>query len=249
MTTARTENRTRVTATTGATIAARGDLRPQGPPAEGAPRPLERPVFVADHPWRHRVANATLVAGALLLLVWLMAIVAGVLGFGNLPALPLVPHAGGTNPGASESGATAESRRAASPAGSHTNGATTGGTLETRPAGTSANGARGSHAGTKSHAVSGQPHPAGATPAPIRHGAPQSPLPTSKAPVHEKGNSGTGGAGTERNTSAPAPGEGAPTTTPSGHEVPQEPQGGTVGQGDAVNEGVAGEQHRATPQG
>ena len=236
-------------ATTGATIAARGDLRPQGPPAEGATRPLEQPVFVADHPWRHRIANATLATAALLLLVWLMAIVAGVLGFGDLPALPLVPHANGTNPGASGSAVT-ESRPAASGAGSHTKGATAGGgTADTRPAGTSASRTQGAHAGTKSHTASGQPHSVGATPAPIRHGAPKSPVPASNAPTHENGSSGTVGAGSERSASAPAPGEGTPTTTPSGHEVPQEPQGGTVGQGYAVNEGVAGEEHRATPQG
>lgn len=250
MTAIRTKERTTATATTGATISGRGDLRPQGPATEEATRPLERPVFVADHPWRHRAANAALATAALLLLVWLMAIVAGALGFGSLPALPLVPHSHGTNSGASESGAGAKSRPAESVAGSHTNGATAAvGTPESRPAGTPASGSHETHAGTKSHAVNGQPHPVETTSAPSRHGVSRSPVQASNPTTHENGNSGTVGVGAERSGSTPAPAEGAPTTTPSGNELPQKPQGGNVGQGDAVNEGVAGEEHRATPRG
>src|SRR4051812_9374775 len=53
---------------------------------------VERSVFVAEHPWRRRGVWAAGAVVAMLLAAWLVAIVVGALGFGSLPALPLVPN-------------------------------------------------------------------------------------------------------------------------------------------------------------
>lgn len=50
----------------------------------------ERPVFVAEHPLRDRLVRASVVAGAVLAVLWVVAVGAGLLGFRPLPQLPLV---------------------------------------------------------------------------------------------------------------------------------------------------------------
>ena len=58
----------------------------------GAPGPAsrlpERPVFVADHGRRHALIRAMIFLGAALIAAWLIALVAGALGWGNLPGVP-----------------------------------------------------------------------------------------------------------------------------------------------------------------
>lgn len=60
----------------------------------GAPGPAsrlperERPVFVADHGRRQALMRAMIVLGAVLIAAWLIALVAGALGWGNLPGVP-----------------------------------------------------------------------------------------------------------------------------------------------------------------
>jgi hypothetical protein len=54
-----------------------------------------RPVFVAEQPWRGRAVRAGVAAAGLLLLGWLVAIVIGALGFGSLPAVAVTSGAEG----------------------------------------------------------------------------------------------------------------------------------------------------------
>lgn len=60
----------------------------------GAPGPASRPperehpVFVADHGRRKALMRAMTVLGAVLIAAWLIALVAGALGWGNLPGVP-----------------------------------------------------------------------------------------------------------------------------------------------------------------
>jgi hypothetical protein len=72
-------------------------------------RLAERPVFVADRGWRHLLVRAMIVLGAALIAAWLIALVAGALGWGNLPGLPFSEGAGHGQSG----GASSQARPAA----------------------------------------------------------------------------------------------------------------------------------------
>jgi hypothetical protein len=250
MSATQSEQRSGRVATTGASVASHARFHARG--ATGGPVPVaaERPVFVADHPWRRRAANAVLALGALLLVVWLLAIVAGMIGFGGLPGLPLVPHgsSASSDPGSSVDRATSVggvSRTNASAAQAASTGSGTPASAGT------GRGATGNTPGTRPHTASqkvvGQPAGGRATQSPAVQGEAPTPaamgVPTGRE--HSAGTAPT--APPERHENAPAGGA-MQTVTPTGREIPQEPQGVTPS-GAGAGEGTAGEAHRTFPQG
>src|SRR4051794_7554494 len=81
------------------------------------PSAAEPPIFVADHPWRGRGVRAAVAIGAVLLVAWVVAIVAGALGFGSLPGLPLTGGASQAESAAPTHGAAGAQNAASGPAG------------------------------------------------------------------------------------------------------------------------------------
>jgi hypothetical protein len=63
--------------------------------------PPERPVFVAEHGFRRALIRTTIVVGATLLAAWLAALVAGAIGWGNLPGVLFLGGSDPSNSGAS----------------------------------------------------------------------------------------------------------------------------------------------------
>jgi hypothetical protein len=205
---------------------------------------LDRPVFAADRRWRQRFVSAGLGLGGALLLGWLVALVAGALGFGRLPALPF---AGGGSETASglesrsqsigpEHGAVGQGSKAPRPlsrarpgsgagqpptAAKHTSAAGRGEAGPVAPAAV----------GHISPAGAGAPHSAGnvdsATSAPAGAG--------NGSPAGNGGGAVTGaGAGASASTPSSTAARGAPAVTPSGREVPS-------GSGPSNEHGAAGE--------
>jgi hypothetical protein len=204
---------------------------PGGPPLSIV---AERPIFLAEGPWRRRaVAAATAAVGALLL-VWLVAIVAGALGFGPLGSLPLL-GAGRSDHSAGSPAVGAESIRATPSrlgprAGDRSAGAEGTATAAKAPRSPAPTGA-GGDGGTRSHpgtGVAATTRTPAATPG--REKTSSSPTAAGEAPAAESPGAAS---------SPPAGAAHRPTVTPSGHEVP------AVGSGESasrspVPEGGAG---------
>jgi len=165
----------------------------------------EPPIFVADDPWRGRAVRAAGAIGAVLLATWVVAIVAGALGFGSLPGVPLT---GGGSPVKSAPATTG----AAGGASAAKSGSGAAGRPGVAPA---ADAARTTSTGTAPGSKSGAQSPA-AGPATGGTGtvAGQGTGGTATAPTPPSSTTAPG------NGSASAPtasGGGPPTATPSGN--------------------------------
>lgn len=212
----------------------------------------DRPVFVSDYPWRHRAATAGLAVAGTLLLGWLVAIVAGAIGFGSLPALPFIGgghgsavelrsdvEAVGPNQDAEGRGATTSWRSVASHSGA--------GVRQTAPGATAGSGStvdRGT-AGVTSHNASKQPSSTtGGGIRPATRGA------TTVATNTANSGQPTGAGSAASGGSAPGRSIGAsraPTTTPSGNEIHPESQSGSSSIAVTASEGGLGAQRKTTP--
>jgi hypothetical protein len=219
-------------------------------PGRRQSRRADRPVFVAEHRRRERAVRAALVLLGALLLVWLVALIAGALGLGSLPPLPVSGGGDGGSGSSSPSATPPPSVRAATDNDAAATGPAAAGLPEghsgsavTRhpaqpsqdvPTGVVANAGVGSHPGaTKEPAASGgQGEPAIAPP-----GSQQ---------AAGKGNAGgNGGPRSAEAPSQPVVAHGPPAVTPSGNEVPS---GGGGAPGTNAEEG-AGAAHRAAETG
>ena len=174
----------------------------------------DQPVFVADHPWRGRAVKAAIVAAALVLLGWLVAIVIGALGFGSLPGIPFTEGDG--NGGSASS---APGHRGAGSA--------------LRPGRASISGVKGGAAGARTTAPSGSgaqgatgQSPAGSPSA----AAPSQPAP---APTAIPGSGHSNGQGRGAPTTQPQGGRGAPDANPSGRDPGANAKGSNPNAGGA----------------
>jgi hypothetical protein len=187
------------------------------------------------------------------LLFWLAAVIAGTLGFGNLPALPLVPHEG--SPGMPAAGSAAErgpaTPRVVAPASTPTSQLRSAvGALPSNPGHHgSATATHRSQAQGGSQALTGHPGAPGALRNPGTRGGAPGPASTSNPSSREPGTGGTAPMAPKGGTQVEGSGAGAPISTPSGREIPHEPQGAAQEMGAIAREGAAGEMKRTTPQG
>jgi hypothetical protein len=204
----------------------------------------ERPVFVADHPWRRRGASAAIGLAGVLLLAWLVAIVGGALGFGGLPTLPFTGGGPGSTvapgsrgdarqgfatPATTSSGRTASTQSPAAAKG------TAAARAAAQPSRRTEGHAGGTSHGTGSRGLPTHQHLSGST----GRGA------TATSPASGAGSGEPSGIGTETPTrggggssgSAPLAGSRpAPTTTPSGNEVPSGSASGPSGKAAPAGE-------------
>jgi len=221
----------------------KADLHTSAPPVADEPaakaaRPAiggqgDHPVFVTNKPWRGRGVSIAVALTGALLLSWLAAILAGALGFGSLPGVPLA--GGGTHarsaPRPSWSAPRAEQRRGgqriarprtsiASRDGDRSQAGDSGsglaGTIRPSPAGTRMNH---DHATTGSAATPALSPTANAMPA-----KPEGPGVSAGPPASPP--AGAGPANGAGSPPRPAPvAEAAPPVTPSGAEVPSGSRG------------------------
>jgi hypothetical protein len=219
-------------------------------PGRRRSRRADRSVFVAEHGRRERAVRAALVLLGALLLAWLVALIAGALGLGSLPPLPVSGGGDGGSGSSSQSGSPPPSVRAAA----DNDAAATGSAVAGLPEG---------HSGS---AVTQQPaHPSQDAPAgvvanpgvgshPVSKGAPAGSggqgepaiEPPGSQQATAKGNSGgKGGSKAAEAPSQPAVAHGPPAVTPSGNEV----RSGGAPSAKAEAEEVAGASHRATETG
>jgi hypothetical protein len=181
------------------------------------------PVFAAESRWRERTVKAALCVAGILLLIWLVALIGGALGFGSLPLLPVPTVGGGGGSAPAPSVSQEPGARATRP---HTAAAASGSATARR-------GGEGGRASTEPAA--GGPSPRteahGGASGPAQTIAPGSargpvPPPQAAAPAHGRsagaGRNAAEGAGVTAvsETQAESPPHRAPTVTPSGHEVP-----------------------------
>lgn len=201
-----------------------GSVAPAGKPAARArARPVtgDRPVFAAERRRRHRAVNVGLGLVGILVLCWLVALVAGALGLGNLPAIPFTggkDAAPPTVPRATQAAAGPKARpfrspgsaspyhRSAQPAAAATKqapakdpGRKSASVGDVSPGGAAAPGQ-----GAGGHGATAAPRRAGSGRPPGQAAAPTTPGKARATPA-------TGGGRLHR---------GAPAVTPSGREVP-----------------------------
>jgi hypothetical protein len=204
------------------------------------------PVFVAEHSWRERAVRAVVGVLVALLLVWLLALIAGALGFGSLPPLP-ASGGGDTDSPPSRSQPSPASTRAVPGKGTEAPGS---------PAAARPGGQPGTVQAQRAE------HSSGAAPASVRAGSGVESHPAGKG--LPKGSNGAGGgaghppfsqAGVNANTGAgaavtptqPGVAHGPPAVTPSGNEVHS---GGTPNaKAEAIEESRAGAHSGATEAG
>jgi cytoskeletal protein RodZ len=218
----------------------------------------DRPVFVADFNRRERAVKTALTLTGALLLVWLVALVAGVLGLGNLPALP-VPGSAPSRPqveeGATKGGGALETHVQA-----RADGRTSGETASRRggsgePAASSGDNAA---PGTESHPVGNRsageenvshrsvPRPPAAE---VGGTSPNEAAPTADAGVVEAQSTAPHGADVgvvEAQSTAP---RGAPTVTPSGNEIPAGSPSASTGKSETGKESAGGAHSAAAAGG
>jgi hypothetical protein len=176
-----------------------------------ASRLAERPVFVAERGWRRLLIRATIVFGAGLLAAWLIALVAGALGWGNLPGLPFSAGGDHRQSGASI-GRPSEARLAAAQPRPLS--------VANRATGPSAVSMRASS--RPPAAAMGRP-PGGALPTPKTMGArPQAPVRSSSPPAAWSGAPPEAGAQRESGSTGGSSGT-ASTGTPPGNGPGVEP--------------------------
>jgi len=218
-------------------------------PGRRPSRRADRPVFVAEHRRRERAVRAALVLLGALLLAWLVALIAGALGLGSLPPLPVSAGGDGGSSSSSQSASPPPSVRPATDDAAATGSAVAGlpeghsGSAVTRhpaqpsqdaPESVVANAGVGSHPdATKEPAASGG------------HGEPAIAPPGSKQAAGKGNAGGNGGPRAAEAPSQPAVAHGPPAVTPSGNEVPS----GGGGAPGANAEEAPGAAHRAVETG
>ncbi len=206
-----------------------------GSPTPGpAPRLPERPVFVADHGRRHALIRAMVVLGAALIAAWLIALVAGALGWGNLPGVPFSKGSDHGQPATSASQEKPATEQAAtqrqgtsSPANQAVSPSSAGGRASPGPSGSASPAPHGSQspAGALSTpAGSGASAGAGTQRSPGSRGSP--PNPGTTTPSNGAGSGpGNGGGGSAHPSTTPRQ-SGQPALTPSGNVPAQDAYGG-----------------------
>jgi hypothetical protein len=212
----------------------------------------DRPVFVAEHSWRERAVRAALGLLVALLLVWLLALVAGVLGFGNLPPLPASGN-GDTGSAPSRSEPPPASTRAAPRASTEAPGSSAaappGGqpqTVPTQPAEHSS-GAAPASAPANSGVDS---HPAGKG-SPVGSNGP-GPATSDPSASKEVANPNSGAATGTGAAEAPAQStvaHGPPAVAPSGNVVPSGGATGPSAKAEMIEKSPGGAQSGATETG
>jgi hypothetical protein len=219
-------------------------------PGRRPSRLADRPVFVAEHRRRERAVRAALVLLGALLLAWLVALIAGALGLGSLPPLPVSGAGDGASGSSSQSAPPPASVRAATDNDAAATGSAVAGLPEGHsgsavtqhpaqpsqdaPAGVVANAGVGSHPdATKEPAAAGG------------HGEPAIAPPGSQQATSKGNSGGNGGPRAAEAPSQPVVAHGPPAVTPSGNEVPS----GGGGASGAKAEESAGAAHRAAETG
>ena len=227
----------------------------------------DRPVFFAEHSWRERAVRAALGLLAALLLVWLLALIAGALGFGSLPPLPA---SGGDDTGSAPSQsepppASARVRpgkgreaRSSSPA---VRPGRQPGTVPTRPAAHSFEGAPASvlaNPGVESHSAGVESHSAGVESHSAGEGVPAgsegqgeagADLPASQQTGIKANAEGAAGSGGAESPGQQAVAHGPPPVTPSGNEVPTGAGDAPSAKAEALAESPSGAHNGATETG
>ena len=220
----------------------------------------DRPVFFAEHSWRERAVRAALGLLAALLLVWLLALIAGALGFGSLPPLPA---SGGDDTGSAPSQsepppASARVRpgkgreaRSSSPAARRGGRP---GTVPTRRAAHSSEGAPASvvaNPGVDSHSAGVDSHSAGkGVPAGSEgQGEAGADLPASQQTGIKANAEGAAGSGGAESPGQQAVAHGPPPVTPSGNEVPTGAGDAPSAKAEALAESPSGAHNGATETG
>jgi hypothetical protein len=231
------------------------------PGSADRPQPIlaERPIFVAGHNRRQRAVGAAVTLVGTLFSIWLAAIVAGALGFGHLPALPLVGQGKATSTptagSAPQSGRAQRElavRKPRSSAPPRSGGRSAGepapiAAVATKPAprvGRDSAGIEPSGGGPSSPSRRGTPSPresgggAGSPPSGVSGSEPTA---SGGAVQPAVTGGGSGGASSSRASGAHGP----PAVTPSGNEVPS---GSASGEGGAASagEGASGAGQRKT---
>jgi hypothetical protein len=215
----------------------------------------DRPVFAADRRWRQRSVNAVLGLGGALLVGWLVALIAGALGLGSLPALPLTG-------GGSETAAAPRSRpQPIEPANNEgwRDSTASGPLAPARPSGDGAQRPGGAiahapeagrnHGGAASPVASGNVSPARTGPHWTANDNRAASTPNGMGGGTATGSVDAAGTGGGTRTSASAPpssssgARGAPEATPSGREVPGASESAPSAEPPAVAEAGLGAAH------
>jgi hypothetical protein len=226
----------------------------------------DRPVFVAEHSWRERAVRAALGVLAALLLVWLLALIAGALGFGSLPPLPA---SGGDDTGSapSQSEPSPASARVtpgkgrevrSSPLAARRGGQP--GTVPTRRAAHSTEGApaSGANPGVDSHSAGVESHTAGVESHTAGKGVPAgsegqgeagADPPASQQTGVKANPDGAAGSGGAESPVQQAVTHGPPPVTPSGNEVPTGAGDAPSAKAEALGESPSGAHNGATETG
>jgi len=193
-----------------------------GPASRPPERPeRERPVFVADHGRRKALMRAMTVLGAVLIAVWLIALVAGALGLGNLPGVPFSAGSDHGQPATSASQGKPAKERAAAQVVSPLSA---GGRASPRPSRSSLpapHESRSPAGALSTPAVSGASAGGGSQHSPGLTGGP--PNPGTTTPKNGTG----GGPGNRGSAPSTLPHEnGQPAVTPNGNVPAQDAHGG-----------------------
>jgi hypothetical protein len=202
----------------------------------------ERPVFVADHPWRPRVVSAAIALVGALLLGWLVAIVMGAVGFGSLPALPFTEHGKGSSAAIGSRPNSNALRRGAAGVGTPDMLRREDRVGSDRHSAPGADGSSSTRGRSGRDVKSGSGHGHGSLTAADGVSA------KNGSRGNSAGSGTSGGASTGNGTAAPTgggnasttsrgPSSGAPTATPSGNEIPS---GSASGPSDNANSSAGG---------
>ena len=223
-------------------------------PGRRRSRPADRPVFVAEHRRRERAVRAVLVLLGALLLAWLVALIAGALGLGSLPPLPVSGGGDAGSASSSQSAPPPASARVAPDKGADATGSSVAARPEGQP-GSAPTPTGGPHRPKMRRRASS---PARRRLAPRRQGGTggvRRPGRTGNRPARlAAGRSPTGtpvrtaGSGAAEAPSQPAAAHGPPAVAPSGNEVPVGSASGPSAKAEAIEESPGGA-HRATETG